>query len=104
MATSNQPTKGQAWIHYVCVEDYANPGNFKTNPTIALGDWQVGLDDAAFGNFLTLPVLSPAGSRWIKLVFDASETNGQVVKIQGIDQTSPKEWSDFCVEIPTTTW
>ena len=28
--------------------------------------------------------------------------NGDVISIRGIDQTVPKEWSDFFLSIPTT--
>lgn len=99
----NPPVRGETWTHYFAVEDYSNPGNFKANPTIAAGDWKLSLDDGALNNFATIPEVSPAGSIWIKFVFSATETDGKIIKIQGIDQTSPKEWSDFAVPIPTLT-
>lgn len=101
MATSNPPYKNEAFTFGTPVEDYANPGNFKVNPTIAAGDWKISKDDGAFANLATTPTVSPAGSTRIKITLSADEMNADNVSIQGIDQTSPKEWSDFFLEIPT---
>lgn len=101
-APYNPPKKNEDFILYISVEDYANPGNFKTNPTIASGDFQVSKDGGAFANLSTLPAVEPASSRMIKVTLSSTEMNADNVVIQGVDQTAPKEWSDFILSIPTT--
>lgn len=101
-APYNPPKKNEDFIIYVSVFDYSYPGNFKTNPTIASGDWQVSKDGGAFANLSTLPSVEPASSRMIKVTLSSTEMNADNVVIQGVDQTAPKEWSDFILSIPTT--
>ena len=101
-APYNPPKKAEDCILYVAVSDPANPGSFKANPTIASGDWQVSKDGGALANLGTLPAVTPAGSIWIKITLSATEMNADNVAIQGIDQTTPKEWDDYALSIPTT--
>lgn len=102
-APYNPPVKNEDQIIYIALSDSANPGRFKANPTIAAGDIQIGLDDGAMGNPSTgTPTVSPAGSIWVKIIVTAAETNGNVFKLQCIDQTSPPEWDDLAIPIPTT--
>lgn len=103
VAPYNPPVKGEDFIFRVALEDQANPGSFKSNPTIAAGDWKVDKDGAGLNNLSTLPSVDPAGSIWVKITLSATEMTADVVSIQGIDQTSPKEWSDFGACILTTT-
>lgn len=98
----NPPVRNSAWITYVAVEDMNTPGSFKANPTISSGDFKVSKDDGALANLATLPSVSPAGSIWIKLELSATEMDADNVKIQWIDQTSPKEWSDSALTVITT--
>lgn len=102
MANENPPKKNTAWSTRIPLEDYANPGNFKANPTLAVGDWQVDIDGAGFNNLTTPPSVSPAASRMILVSLSAAEMNGDVITIQGVDQTSPKEWSDCIITVLTT--
>lgn len=101
-APYNPPKKNEDFLIRIAVEDFANPGNFKSNPTIAAGDFKVSIDGGALANLATLPSVSPASSIWILITLSASEMNGDVIAIQCIDQTSPKEWADFAFSIPTT--
>lgn len=101
-APYNPPVKNEDFIIYVALEDYADPGNFKIDPTIAAGDFKVSIDGAALANLSTLPAVTPAGSRLLKITLSSAEMNGDVIAIQGVDQTDPKEWSDFMLAIPTT--
>jgi len=101
-APYNPPKKNEDFIFYVALEDYANPGNFKTNPTIATSDFQISKDGAAFGDLGTLPAVTPASSRTVKITVSSTEMNADNVVIQGVDQTSPKEWADIIIAIPTT--
>lgn len=102
-APYNPPVKNQDFIVYITVEDFSSAGSFRVNPTIEAGDFQVSIDDAAFANPATLPTVSPAGSRWIKVVLSAAEMNGDVIKFQGVDQSTSKEWADFALPIVTTS-
>lgn len=103
MASSNPPNKNETFVFGIYLEDYANPGNFKANPTIAAGDFKISKDDGEFGNLATLPTVSPAGSTRVKISLSADEMNADNVSILCIDQTSPKEWSDLSIEIPTVS-
>lgn len=102
-APYNPPVKNEDFKIRVSLEDYANPGNFKSNPTIAAGDFKVAVDATALTNLTTLPSVSPSGSVLVLVELSASEMNGDVITIVAIDQTSPKEWSDFVLSIPTTS-
>ncbi len=102
-APYNPPVKNEDFVTYISLEDYANPGNFKANPTIAAGDFKISKDGGALANLATLPTVSPAGSVLVKIELSATEMNADVVSWVFIDQTSPKEWSDFVISIPTTS-
>jgi hypothetical protein len=101
-APYNPPKKNEDFIIRIALNDVANPGSFKVNPTIASGDFKVSIDGGALANLTTLPSVSPASSIWVLITLSAAEMNGDVIAIQGIDQTSPKEWTDWALCIPTT--
>lgn len=101
-APYNPPVKNEDFIIRVALNDFSNPGSFKSNPTIAAGDFKVSIDGGALANLATLPSVSPASSIWVLITLSAAEMNGDVIAIQGIDQTAPKEWSDWALCIPTT--
>jgi hypothetical protein len=61
-APYNPPKKNEDFLIRIALEDYAQPGNFKSNPTIAAGDFKVSTDGGALGNLTTLPTVSPASS------------------------------------------
>lgn len=101
-APYNPPVKGEDFIIRIALEDMATPGSFKANPTIAAGDFKVDKDGGGLSNLATLPSVDPAGSIWVKITLSSTEMNADVVSVQCIDQTSPKEWADFAFTIPTT--
>lgn len=101
-APYNPPVKNEDFIIRVAVEDYANPGNFKSDPTIASGDWKVDKDGGGLTNLSTLPSVDPASSVLVKITLSSTEMNADVVTVVGVDQTNPKEWADFVITIPTT--
>jgi hypothetical protein len=98
----NPPTYGEEFSFDISLEDYANPGNFKTNPTLAIGDIQVMKDAGAYANITTLPTVTPAGTDNVPVTLSATEMSASRVKIRFQDQTSPKEWSDVVITILTT--
>lgn len=59
-APYNPPVKNEEFNVRISLEDYANPGNFKSSPTIAAGDFKVDKDGGGLTNLATLPTVSPA--------------------------------------------
>jgi hypothetical protein len=102
VAPYNPPVKGEDFVIRIALEDAAVPGSFRASPTIAAGDWKVDKDGGGLTNLTTLPSVDPAGSVLVKISLSATEMNADVVSLVGIDQTSPKEWADFVLSIPTT--
>jgi hypothetical protein len=101
-APYNPPVKGEDFVLYVALEDMASPGSFKSNPTIASGDFKVSKDGGALANLATLPAVEPASSVMLKILLSSTEMNADSVTVVGIDQTATKEWCDFLLTIPTT--
>lgn len=101
MAASNPPVINTAFITYVALQDMANPGSYKANPTLAAGDVQYSLDGAAFQNLGTLPAVTPASGVAVKVTMASGEMNGDNIFIKFIDQTNPKEWADYAFNVQT---
>lgn len=102
-APYNPPVKNEEFKIRIALEDYANPGNFKSSATIAAGDFKVDKDGGGLANLTTTPSVSPAASTLVLVELTATEMNADVVTIVGVDQTSPKEWADIVISIPTTS-
>jgi hypothetical protein len=101
-APYNPPVKNEDFICYIALEDLNVPGNFKSSPTIAAGDFQVSKDGGAFANLTTLPTVGPAASEMVAITLSATEMNADNVVVRCKDQTSPKEWADLIFNIVTT--
>lgn len=101
-APYNPPFKGEDFKVRIALRDMAVAGSFKSTPTIAAGDFKVDIDGGGFSNLSTLPSVSPSGGVAVLLTLSTSEMNGDVITIRGIDQTTPKEWADYFLCIPTT--
>ena len=101
-APYNPPKKNEDFIIRIALEDLSLFGSFKSNPTIAAGDFKVSIDGGALANLTTLPSVSPASSIWVLITLSSTEMNGDVISVQCIDQTGPKEWADYAFSIPTT--
>lgn len=98
-APYNPPVKNEDFVISIALEDMANPGSFKSSPTIAAGDFKVKKDGGAAANLTTLPT---ADGIEVTITLSAAEMNADRVFVQCIDLTSPKEWADFALSIPTT--
>lgn len=98
-APYNPPIKNQDFSVDIGLEDMANPGRFKSSPTLAAGDVKVRGDSGAFSNITTLPT---ATGKAVKVDLSATEMNADVVTVLFADQTDPPEWADFMFSIPTT--
>jgi hypothetical protein len=102
-APYNPPVKNEEFKIRISLEDYTNPGNMESNPTIAAGDFKVDKDGGGLSNLSTLPSVSPAASVLVLIELSATEMNADVVTLVCVDQTSPKEWADLVISIPTTS-
>jgi hypothetical protein len=101
-APYNPPVKNQDFIVRISLENAAILGSFKSSATIAAGDFKVDKDGGGLTNLGTLPTVDPAASVLVKITLSATEMNADVVTLVCIDQTSPKEWNDLVISIPTT--
>lgn len=95
------PKKNVAFDFDVSLVDSANRPQFRANPTLAAGDVKVSTNNGAFANLATLPVVSPAAGRNVRVSLSASEMNGDRVCIQFVDAAGA-EWDDLIVEINTS--
>lgn len=102
-APYNPPVKNEDFIIRIALADMSVSGSFKSNPTIAAGDFKVDKDGGGLSNLSTLPSVDPASTVLVKITLSATEMNADVVTIVAIDQTATKEWADFVLTIPTTT-
>lgn len=101
-APYNPPKKGEDFIIRIALEDMANPGLYKSSPTIAAGDFKVDKDGGGLNNLSTLPSVDPTGTKLVKITLSATEMTADVVTLICSDQTSPAEWADYVLSIPTT--
>ena len=102
-APYNPPVKNEDFKIRVSLEDYLSPGLFKSNPTLAAGDIKVDKDGGGLNNVATIASVSPAAGKLVLLELSATEMNADVVTVIFSDQTSPPEWADLVVSIPTTS-
>lgn len=98
----NPPVKNEEFIIRISLADMNVNGSFKSSPTLASGDFKVDKDGGGLTNLGTLPTVDPAASVLVKITLSSTEMNADVVTLVCIDQTSPKEWADFVLTIPTT--
>lgn len=95
------PFRNTAFTFSISLKDIIDTSALKANPTIAVGDFKISKDNGALANLATLPVVSPAGSVLVKIELSDTEMDAENVFIVGIDQTNPKEWCDFALNIAT---
>lgn len=101
-APYNPPVKNEDFIIYIGLQDMSVSGSFKADPTIVAGDFKVKIGAAAPVNITTLPAVDSAGETDVKITLTAAEMNADNIVINGVDQTTEKEWADFKLSIPTT--
>lgn len=101
MTTYVPAKKNTALIFYVSLDSYGTSGRLQTNPTLASGDVQVSIDGGAFANLGTLPAVTPAAGKAVKVSLSSSEMNGDNIVVLFSDQTDPPEWKDYRISVPT---
>jgi hypothetical protein len=94
--------KNAGFILYVGLQSQAAATTLlQVNPTIAAGDFKVSIDGGAFANLATLPVVTPAGGRSVKITLSAAEMNGDNIFLQCVDAAGA-EWCDLAINVQTT--
>lgn len=78
-----------------------NDTDYKSSPTLAAGDAKVSKDGGALANLATLPAVTPAASRLVRISLSSTEMEAARVVILLVDQTTPHEWEDQLVIIET---
>lgn len=100
MATYQPPKRGAEHIFYVGLVSKADAKLLKGSATLAAGDVQVSKDGGAFANLTTLPAVTPAGGKAIKVTLSATEMTADNVTVVFSD-VAGDEWCDLIVNIPT---
>ncbi len=100
MATYVPAKKNTQYIFYVGLVSQANTKILQANPTIAAGDFKVSIDGGALNNPATLPTVTPAASKMVKIILSAAEMNGDNITIVCSDAAGA-EWCDLIVNIQT---
>lgn len=101
MASYVTPKYGTQFIMYVGLESVATAGAFQSNPTLASGDFKVSIDGGALTNLTTLPTVTPASGKGVKIILSASEMTGDNITVVCSD-ASGGEWKDLIINIQTT--
>jgi len=90
------------YVVYVSLVSQANTKIFQANPTLAAGDAQIAVDDAAPANLTTLPTVDADFTKRVKVVLSQAETNGDNLTLIFSDAAGA-EWCDLTINIQTVT-
>lgn len=101
MATYVPPKRGAEFIAYVSLVSQADTKLMKANPTIAAGDFQVSKDGGALANLTTLPTVTPAAGKLVKITLSATEMTADNVAIVCSDAAGA-EWCDLTLNLQTS--
>lgn len=75
-------------------------GQYKSNPTLATGDFKLEKDGGTAANLTTLPTVTPTGGTSIKISFSEAEMQCQQATLKMIDAAG-NEWNDDSIHIFT---
>src|SRR5881397_2851691 len=95
------PKKNTQFIVYCSLVSQADTKLFQSNPTLAAGDVKVSTDGGAFANLGTLPTVTPASGRGVKVTLSAGEMNGDNILVVFSDAAGA-EWCDLSISIQTS--
>lgn len=95
------PQKGVAFTFDIGLVEQANRPQFKSNPTLATGDFKVSKDGGAYANLTTLPTVVSSG-KVVRVALSSTEMNADTVTVVGSD-ASGSEWDDVIVSLNPTT-
>jgi len=88
------------YIFYVGLISQASTKSLQGSATLAAGDVKVSIDGGALANLGTLPVVTPAASKSIKVTLSQAEINGDNIIVIFADAAGA-EWCDLLVNIQT---
>lgn len=90
--------KNTEYILYVGLESVATAGAFQSSATIAAGDFKTSGDGGALANLATLPTVTPAAGKMVKITLSAAEMNFDNVTVVCSD-ASGAEWKELIINI-----
>lgn len=102
MASYVTPLRATEFITYVGLSSQADTKIFQANPTLAAGDVKVSIDGGALNNLNTLPTVTPAAGKLVKVTLSAAEMTGDNLQVIFSDAAGA-EWCDLVINIQTTT-
>lgn len=102
MPSYQPPKRGFAYITYISLVSQADVKLLQANPTLAAGDVKVSIDGGAFANLTTLPTVTPAGGKAVKVSLSATEMLGDNIKIVFSDAAGA-EWCDLTLDLQTAS-
>ena len=94
MATYSPAKRATAWVGYISLVSQASTLVMQSNPTIAAGDFKVSKDGGALANLTTLPAVTPASSKMVKIDLSATEMTADNVTVVCSDAAGA-EWCDL---------
>jgi hypothetical protein len=94
------PKKNTAYVFFVGLRSQADTKLFQVNPTLAAGDFKVSIDGGALTNLTTLPTVTPAAGRMVKISLSAAEMNGDNITVVAADAAGA-EWCDDLFKLQT---
>jgi hypothetical protein len=99
MTTYVTAKKNTEYIFYISLVSQST-GQFQSSATIAAGDFKVSKDGGALANLTTLPAVTPAASKAVKVTLSSTEMNADNVVVIGSDAAGA-EWDDVFINIQT---
>ncbi|HEX5635558.1 MAG TPA: hypothetical protein VFY78_00600 [Gammaproteobacteria bacterium] len=100
MATYVPAKRGVEYIFYVSLVQQADTKLFQSNPTLAAGDVVISKDGGATANLTTLPTVTPASSKSVKVTLSATEMTADNVLVIFSDAAGA-QWCDLSINIHT---
>jgi hypothetical protein len=100
MATYVPAKRGVEYIFYVSLVQQADTKLLQGTPTLAAGDVTISKDGGAFANLTTLPTVTPAAGKSVKVTVSATEMTADNVLIVFSDAAGA-QWCDLSINIQT---
>lgn len=102
MATFVPPKRATEFIFYAGLVSQADTKLFQANPTLAAGDVKVSIDGGALANLNTLPTVTPASGRLVKITLSVAEMTGDNIQVI-FNDAAGAEWCDLIINIQTVS-
>jgi len=99
----NPPVRGLEYIFYIGLPSQQDPTIFQANPTLASGDAKVSKDGGSLANLGTLPSVTPASGKLVKVTLSATEMDADNVSVV-LSDAAGGEWADVVVNIQPAGW